>query len=53
MDKIKGAIKRLFTINPNLTALMNKSRIFNTWLSVTEIIVIVFAIAIPARTNQS
>ena len=44
---------RLFNKNPNLTAIMNKSRIFNTYVAIVELLAIFFFLAIPGRTNQN
>jgi hypothetical protein len=53
MQKVKLLRDRLFKKNPNLTAIMNKSRIFNTYVSIVELVSILFYLAIPGRTNQN
>ncbi len=51
MEKIKRFRDRLFSKNPNLTAIMNKARIYNTYLAIIELLAIFFFISIPGRTN--
>lgn len=51
MEKVKRFRDRLFSKNPNLTAIMNKARIYNTYLAIIELLAIFFFIAIPGRTN--
>jgi hypothetical protein len=51
MEKFNLLKRRLFLKNPNLTAIMNKARIFNTWLAIIEFCAILFYIGIPGRTN--
>jgi len=53
MDKLKIIVKGLFSKNQNLTAIMNKSRIFNTYCACAELTAILFFISIPGRTNQA
>ncbi len=53
MDKLKKFRDRLFSKNPNLTAIMNKARIYNTYIAIIELLAIFFYIAIPGRTNQT
>jgi hypothetical protein len=52
MEKFKLLKARLFNKNPNLTAIMNKARIFNTYVSLVELTAITFYVVIPGRTNQ-
>jgi len=52
MQKLQLLKQRLFNKNPNLTAIMNKARIFNTSVAIVELCAIFFFIAIPGRTNQ-
>jgi hypothetical protein len=52
MQKLKLLKDRLFKPNPNLTAIMNKARIYNTTIAIVELVSIMFFIAIPGRTNQ-
>ena len=51
MEKLKLLKARLFNKNPNLTAIMNKSRIFNTYLGICEFSAIIFYIGVTGRTN--
>lgn len=53
MQKIKLLRDRLLKKNPHLTAIMNKSRIFNTYVSFCETLAILFYFLIPGRTNQN
>ena len=46
-------IRRLFTKSSKLAAILNKSRIFNTYEIIVEFFSIIFFNTIPARTNQS
>ena len=43
--------KRLFTKSSHLAAIINKSRIFNTYEAICELITIIFYNAVSARTN--
>lgn len=51
MQKLKLLKDRLFKPNPNLTAIMNKARIYNTTIAIVESVSIGFFLAIPGRTN--
>ena len=46
-------VKRLFQISTRLAAILNKSRIFNTYECIGEICSILFFNLVPARTNQT
>ena len=46
-------VKRLFTRSTRLAAILNKSRIFNTYECLAEIGSIVFFQTVPARLNQA
>jgi hypothetical protein len=52
MQKLTLLKNRLFKPNPNLTAIMNKARVYNTTIAIVELISIMFFVAIPGRTNQ-
>lgn len=53
MFKIKRLLKGMLRANPYLAPIINKSRIFNSYMTIVEIGMIVFQIAIAGRTNQS
>ncbi|CDW89696.1 UNKNOWN [Stylonychia lemnae] len=46
-------IRRLFTKSSKLAAILNKSRIFNTYEIIVEFCSIIFFNTVPSRTNQS
>ena len=52
MEKIKSILNRLLQPNEKLPQIINKSRIFNTYVALIEIAVIVFWAIVPGRTNQ-
>ena len=52
MQKLALLRDRLFKPNPNLTAIMNKARVYNTSIAIVELVSIMFFVAIPGRTNQ-
>ena len=52
MQKLALLRDRLFKPNPNLTAIMNKARVYNTSIAIVELVSIMFSVAIPGRTNQ-
>ena len=52
MEKIKSIAKRLLKPDEKLPQIINKSRIFNTYVSLIEIALIVFWAIVPGRTNQ-
>ena len=43
----------LFEPVPKLAEILNKSRLFNTYLSIFEILMMIFYNIIPAKTNQN
>lgn len=45
--------KRLFLKSSHLAAIINKSRIFNTYEAIIEVVSVVFFNIIPSRTNQT
>ena len=53
MFKIKRLLKGMLRANPYLAPIINKSRVFNSYMSLVEIGQIVFQLAIAGRTNQS
>ena len=53
MEKIKSIINKLTKPNEKLPQVINKSRIFNTYVALIEVGVIAFWFIVPARTNQS
>jgi len=53
MEKFKKIFGRLMTPNPKLPQVINKSRVYNSYVALIEIGVIVFWIIIPGRTNQT
>ena len=52
MNKLSLLRDRLFLPNKNLTAIMNKARVFNTSLAICELSSVLFFLIIPGRTNQ-
>lgn len=53
MEKIKKILNRLLQPNEKLPQIINKSRIFNTYVALIEVAVIIFWIIVPGRTNQT
>ena len=53
MFRVKRLLKGMLRANPHLTPVINKSRIFNSYMSLVELGMIIFQIAIAGRTNQS
>ena len=53
MFKIKRLLKGLLKSNPYLTPVINRSRVYNAYMSVADIGMIVFQLSITGRTNQS
>lgn len=53
MLRVKRLLKGMLRANPNLAPIINRSRIFNSYMSLMEIGAIVFMVAIAGRTNQS
>lgn len=53
MEKIKRIINKLTKPNAKLPQVINKSRIFNTYVALIEIGVITFWFVVPGRTNQT
>ena len=53
MYRVKRLIKGMLRPNPNLAPIINKSRIFNSYMSLVEIGQIIFQLAIGGRTNQN
>ena len=53
MLRVKRLLKGMLRPNPNLAPIINRSRIFNSYMSLMEIGMIIFMIAIAGRTNQS
>lgn len=51
MEKIKSIANRLLKPDEKLPQIINKSRIFNTYVSLIEIALIVFWAIVPGRTN--
>lgn len=45
-------VKKLFIKSSRLSAIINKSRIFNTYEFMVEFLAIIFYNVIPKRTNQ-
>ena len=52
MEKIKVITKSLLKPDPKLPAIINKSRIYNTYIAIVEIVAILFWILVPGLTNQ-
>ena len=53
MQKIKKILKGLLSYNDNLAPVMNRSRVFNAYMTVFELACITFYIMVAGRTNQS
>ena len=53
MQKCKRVCATLLQPNIKLPQVINKSRIFNTYVALIEIGVICFWLIIPSRTNQT
>ena len=53
MYKVKRLIKGMFKPNPYLAPIINQSRIFNSYLTIAEIVQVIFQLAIAGRTNQN
>ena len=43
----------LFEPVTRLADILNKSRLFNTWLSIIEVLMMIYYNVIPAKTNQN
>mmetsp|Transcript_31999 Transcript_31999/g.42404 ORF Transcript_31999/g.42404 Transcript_31999/m.42404 type:complete len:105 (-) Transcript_31999:434-748(-) len=53
MFKIKRLLKGMLRQNPYLVPVLNRSRVYNSYMCMMEMGMIVFQISIAARTNQS
>ena len=53
MQNCKRFCRTLLQPNPKLPQVINKSRIFNSYVAIIEIAVICFWLVIPIRTNQT
>ena len=53
MGNCVSIVKRLFTKSSKLAAILNKSRIFNTYEMLVEMASIIFFNTVPSRTNQT
>ena len=50
MEKVKKIVFSLIRPNPRLPAIINKSRIYNTYIALMEIGMIFFWLIVPGRT---
>mmetsp|Transcript_15389 Transcript_15389/g.26007 ORF Transcript_15389/g.26007 Transcript_15389/m.26007 type:complete len:135 (+) Transcript_15389:1-405(+) len=50
--RFKKKLAKLFQKQSNLAAIINKSRLFNTYLSIFEFFALIYYNVVPSRTNQ-
>ena len=53
MEKIKKIVMTLVKPDAKLPAIINKSRVFNTYVALIEVCAILFWLIIPGRTKQT
>ena len=48
-----NSVKKFFQVQSNLSVIVNKGRLYNTYLAIFEILMIIYYNIIPAKTNQA